>query len=122
MTTYYTTDSNGKITAASKHPLPPDFYPIQHETDREIVLGYDGQLYFAGEEPANPNPFDPVLSEAIATRNSLLAATDWYAIRASEPGGTPIPDDVLEYRRALREIDQQPGWPTDVSWPTLPSE
>ena len=62
---------------------------------------------------------EKILADAIAKRDSLLAQTDWYAIRASEPGGKPIPDNVLAYRAELREIDKQPGWPSDVSWPVL---
>lgn len=112
MTTYYTTDVIGKITQSADWP-----FPGSTETDKEIIRGYDGGLYFAGEEPVNPNP--PELAVAIAKRDALLAATDWYAIRASEPDGKPIPDNVLAYRQALREVDKQPGWPENVIWPAL---
>lgn len=43
--TYYTTE-NGKITQSADWPFPGAI-----ETDKEIVRGYDGALYFAGEEP-----------------------------------------------------------------------
>lgn len=71
---------------------------------------------------AQPAPTaEQVLDAACAERDARLAATDWYAVRASEPGGKPIPENVLAYRAALRAIDQQPGWPSDVTWPELPA-
>lgn len=33
----------------------------------------------------------------------LLHPTDWYVIRAMEPGGKPIPDEVMKRRMLLRE-------------------
>lgn len=118
MKTYYTTDSDGKITQSAGWPFPGH----THETGREIIRGYDGGLYFAGDEPIDPNPPPPLeLAAAIVKRDAMLAATDWYAVRASEPGGKPIPPEVLEYRAALRDIDQQTGWPSDVTWPELPA-
>lgn len=72
-----------------------------------------------------PPPPAPTPEQAIATaeakRDALLAETDWYAIRAAEPEGTPIPENVLTYRRALRELDNDPAWP-DVEWPVLDVE
>lgn len=63
---------------------------------------------------------EQILAAAQAERDARLAATDWYAVRASEPGGKPIPQEILAYRAALRTIDQQPGWPTNPDWPELP--
>ena len=49
-----------------------------------------------------------------ARRNRLLQASDW----------TQLPDVPLAtkaawatYRQALRDITEQPGWPTDITWP-----
>jgi hypothetical protein len=33
-----------------------------------------------------------------------LTTTDWYVIRANEPDGKPIPDDILAARVAARLI------------------
>lgn len=77
----------------------------------------DGAYLNREDVPQTP---EQILAAAQAERDARLAATDWYAVRASEPGGKPIPPEVLAYRAALREIDQQPGWPTDVNWPELP--
>lgn len=66
----------------------------------------------------------PPLSEVEAAvknyRNGLLAACDW----------TQIPDADLTtternawkaYRKALRDVTDQPGFPTNVTWPTAPN-
>ena len=45
--TYYTTDKDGKITQSANWKFADDAL----ETEKEIVRGRDGQLYFAGEEP-----------------------------------------------------------------------
>lgn len=51
------------------------------------------------------------------TRNARLTASDW----------TQLPDvnmanktDWATYRQALRDITEQPGFPTNVTWPTEP--
>jgi hypothetical protein len=49
-------------------------------------------------------------------RNRLLTASDW----------TQIPDCTVDkqawatYRQALRDITNQSGFPTNVTWPTKP--
>jgi hypothetical protein len=49
-------------------------------------------------------------------RNVLLKNSDW----------TQVPDCTVDkqawatYRQALRDITAQPGFPTDVTWPTAP--
>lgn len=60
------------------------------------------------------------IEQQTSKRDALLAATDWYVVRQAETGKA-VPEDVLIYRQALRDVDQQPGWPTDINWPTLPS-
>lgn len=51
-------------------------------------------------------------------RNSKLAESDLYVIRAYEQG-IPVSESIVLYRQALRDITQQPGFPWDVTWPTL---
>ncbi|MCM1224018.1 MAG: phage tail assembly chaperone [Lachnospiraceae bacterium] len=102
-TTYYTLDKNGQV---------------QQVEIKELGQTVPEGAYLNREDiPETP---EQLLAAAIAKRDAMLAATDWYAVRASEPGGKPIPPEVLAYRAALREIDQQPGWPTNQNWPELP--
>ena len=50
-----------------------------------------------------------------AERDSLLIKTDFYALT-----DTPdAPQSVLSYRKALRDITLQVGFPYNVEWPTL---
>jgi hypothetical protein len=56
--------------------------------------------------------------QARERRNALLAACDW----------TQLPDVDLKtktawatYRQALRDVTEQPGFPTTVQWPTPPA-
>jgi len=69
----------------------------------------------------------PALALASATeafnqdRAAKLAETDWWAIRASEPDGTPMTDDQLAYRAALRTMDDAEDFdPFNPVWPTKP--
>jgi len=55
-----------------------------------------------------------------AKRDSLLAASDWIVVRATDQG-VPIPADWKTYRQALRDITTQSGYPFNVVWPTAPT-
>jgi hypothetical protein len=68
-----------------------------------------------------PPPLTPeqMAEQACARRDALLSETDWYAVRYAETGKA-IPAPVLAYRQALRDIDQQPGYPEAIDWPVLP--
>ena len=48
-------------------------------------------------------------------RDRLLAETDWWGV--SDQTMTQAQSD---YRKALRDIPQQSGFPSDVTWPTKP--
>lgn len=64
----------------------------------------------------------PIANEVLATnirekRNNLLRESDWTQVK-------DIPESVstawATYRQLLRDIPQQQGFPTDVSWPVKP--
>lgn len=55
-----------------------------------------------------------------AERDRLLTACDWVRLRSLDLG-QPIPPDWLAYRQALRDLPQQTGFPTNVTWPAKPS-
>jgi hypothetical protein len=83
--------------------------------------------------PASPGPgylFDYyskswVIDENMANhtvethRLNYLKDSDWIIIRALDMG-EPIPVAWQIYRQALRDIDKQPGYPTQVVWPEQP--
>jgi hypothetical protein len=60
-----------------------------------------------------------------AERDRKLAESDWRIIYETEKAavdglGVQYPAAWAEYRQALRDIPQQPGFPTNVTWPDLP--
>jgi hypothetical protein len=48
-------------------------------------------------------------------RDNLLAETDWCA-----NSDVIMSDDMTTYRQALRDITDQSGFPTNITWPTKP--
>lgn len=51
-------------------------------------------------------------------RDSLLSDTDWVIAKAYETQ-SQIPANYISYRQSLRDITIQPGFPWEVTWPTL---
>lgn len=54
-----------------------------------------------------------------AIRDANLKATDWIVLKYQEIGES-IPQNVAEYRQALRDIPNVYDNPDDVVWPTKP--
>lgn len=53
-----------------------------------------------------------------AERDRRLTACDWTQL-PDVPAATGAA--WAAYRQALRDITDQPGWPTDITWPTPPT-
>lgn len=66
-------------------------------------------------------PFVPDLqalaSQARDQRNRLLTASDWTQ-GADAP--QTLKDAWAPYRQALRDVPQQAGFPSSITWPTKP--
>ena len=77
------------------------------DTNR-IVIGDD----YIPEGYTEIFPF--VESTVRARRDELLAASD------SKVWPDHVPDDWRTYRQALRDIPEQSGFPTNVTWPVKP--
>jgi hypothetical protein len=92
----------------------------------------NGQLVDIPARPSNQHKFDysskswviniELLKEVIiAQRSNLLFKSDWTQL----PNG-PLTQQQQEqwatYRQALRDITAQSGYPTNVIWPTKPTE
>lgn len=68
-------------------------------------------------------------SECRSKRDTLLSETDWVVIRhrdeVEEVISTSLsPEEyssMLSYRRDLRDITKQPGFPKSINWPAKPS-
>ena len=52
-------------------------------------------------------------------RDRFLTETDWVVVKHNELG-TPIPQEWLDYRQALRDIPDQTGFPEEIEWPQEP--
>ena len=48
-------------------------------------------------------------------RDNLLKETDHYGL-----SDFTMTDEMAAYRQALRDVPQQEGFPTDITWPTKP--
>jgi len=55
-------------------------------------------------------------AEALIVRNQLLSASDW-AMLPDAPTDKAAWED---YRQALRDVPEQEGFPTTISWPEKP--
>ncbi len=107
----------GKIDMWDAQPFPGSV-----EVDYEVVRGWDGRPYKAGEEPLRPA--EAIFESLRASRDARLAATDKYML-----ADYPISEDnlalVKAYRAALRDLPEQPGAPWDgggeaTPWPIMP--
>ena len=84
----------------------------------EIESKEDGTRRFQIKEI--PAPTDEELAQQIRVkRNSLLSQTDYLMMP-----DYPINDDnhklIKEYRQALRDIPEQSGFPSSITWPDKP--
>lgn len=58
-------------------------------------------------------------NEARSKREVLLFATDWMFTLTDRPEPANA-QAWRDYRQALRDISQQPGFPENIQWPTKP--
>jgi len=66
-------------------------------------------------------PTTAALARTARTRRAaLLAACDWIVARSAE-WGEPVPEAWANYRQALRNVPDQPGFPADINWPQEPA-
>ena len=91
MTRYHTT-SNGNVP-----------FTTAEETARDA----EEAAWTAGAD-------DRAAAEARDKRNDLLAATDWTA-----NSDVTMTTEMAAYRTLLRNLPQQSGFPTTITWPEL---
>ena len=83
----------------------------------EVERAYDGRYFVAGHAPMMPQ--EEVATQVRAQRNRRLAETDWYMM-PDYPADPETLEVVKNYRKALRDITLQSGFPRDVEWPVMP--
>lgn len=87
-------------------PIPPKPSPLHN--------------YFDFESKEWHIDDDSLKYEANARRYRYLTESDWVTSRAYEKG-EPVPQAWVDYRQALRDIPNQPGFPRNIVWPVAPS-
>lgn len=75
-----------------------------------------GDEYVNGEFVTPPPDTSVLENEIRLQRNNLLAESDWTQV-----ADAPVDKAAwAAYRQSLRDIPQQTGFPTEVTWPTAP--
>jgi len=89
----------------------------------KYILGpvfVDGETTAAEQESAYKAQKDAEFAaNARARRDTLLSECDWVVIKSLE-SGKAIPSEWAAYRQALRDLPQQAGFPTSITWPVKP--
>jgi hypothetical protein len=83
----------------------------------EVERAYDGRYFVAGHAPMMPQ--EEVVTQVRAERDRRLTETDWYMM-PDYPADPETLEVVKNYRKALRDITLQSGFPRDVEWPVMP--
>ena len=117
---YALINKDGSISASSE-----SYFPGSELVNYEIVCGYDGKLYKAGEEPKGPSADDILILQLRAKRDAKLKDADKYLL-ADYPISPEELEAIKAYRQALRDLPAQEGAPFDgggleTPWPELPS-
>lgn len=63
---------------------------------------------------------EELAAQARSRRDALIAATD-YLMATDYPLTDEKRQELTVYRQALRDIPEQPGFPTEIVWPTKPA-
>lgn len=124
----YVLVSNGVVTEKTGSDpfiiFAPGYAAQFFYTDQSVEIGW---LYDAETNIFSAPLVDPIDEEAEAVKRfelqriGLLSETDWWAVRASEPGGTPMTEAQIAYRAALRTMDDAEDFdPFNPDWPEKP--
>lgn len=95
----------------------PFFESMGYTEIGEVEQAYDGRYFLAGYAPTKPQ--EEFEKQVRAERDRRLAETDWYMM-PDYPADPEALEVVKSYRKALRDITLQSGFPRDVEWPVVP--
>lgn len=109
------------VSFAEKPNYDPTTEKLLQSPSPELI---DGQWQFTYTVTAlDAEELNAVLlqksQEVRRQRDRRLQESDWVVIRSYEQAEN-VPLEWTEYRQALRDIPQQTGFPSEVSWPTVP--
>lgn len=95
----------------------PLFESMGYTEVGEVEQAYNGRYFIAGYAPTKPQ--EEIEKQVRAERDRRLAETDWYMM-PDYPADPETLEVVKNYRKALRDITLQSGFPRDVEWPVMP--
>ena len=83
------------------------------------IVSLDGVERTVTQEEEDALSYNPPATESQIRqeRDQLIAATDWWAT-----SDRTMTAEQTAYRQALRDITDQSGFPTDITWPTKPEQ
>lgn len=118
--------STGGFYAAEIHGenIPSDAVEITNEEHAVLLAGQASGKIISADTDGNPCLIDPpsptseqLSNAARSQRDALLAACDWTQCR-------DVPDAVATawqpYRKTLRDLTKQAGFPDAITWPVAP--
>lgn len=102
-------------------------YVLVSEDDYQLLLGNTtGKEHIRNPETGNFEelvasefPEEELAAQIRTERDRRLAETDWYMM-PDYPADPETLEVVKNYRKALRDITLQSGFPRDVEWPVMP--
>ena len=113
-------------------PLPENWGPIfglagvKDKLGDLSWVGYSNQGWFEVGESADPQTEAAVAvvaltpaEQAVFHARTQLRSSDWSML-PDVPMTVGDKEKWIEYRKALREIDLQEGFPDTISWPAMP--
>ena len=129
MSKYFYSKTTGGFYDAEIHgTMPADAVGISNDTYRGLmkaqaegmVIVADANGYPQAVE-RGPGTLEEQEASARYVRNRKLAESDWTQgadVQAAMDDATK--KAWADYRQALRDVPKQPGFPTDITWPTAP--
>nr|DAM42969.1 MAG TPA: tail assembly chaperone protein [Caudoviricetes sp.] len=102
----------------------------EYPPEAAVFCNDSGKAYIKEIEPAEgvrrfqivavPEPTDEEVAEQVrAERDRRIAETDWYMM-SDYPADPETLEVVKGYRKALRDITLQSGFPRAFKWPVVP--
>lgn len=93
---------------------------VQAWVEREMFTEYTDENGDVQTVAAQKTAYDTANTAALAARErakrtALLMETDHYAL-----ADVTMPDAMKTYRQALRDVPQQSGFPSSITWPDKP--
>lgn len=105
-----------KIGQIFEGEYPPEAAEWCNARDDCSIQQVDGKYQIVENPPVSIG----VLAENVRSeRDRRLAETDWYMM-PDYPADPDTIEVVKNYRKALRDITLQSGFPRDVEWPVIP--